>query len=202
MSEEKVAADTTATEQTDTTRVSGVEVKTPELSADITSALRMALASLGSLHQDILKKVSDAKGRSEDLDKRLGRLVDAGVIQSSGDHTQAFQQSIGTYIQLLQGVIGEIESEVARFGPYVSQDIPESVEVSERYKESPEEFFRAGARMLSRQARSITKHVTVSYSRYAHSFDQQEQQLARLEHHLYVNEAAKRFRERSATSEK
>ena len=143
--------------------------------------LHEAISRLLKVKEELEIRMIEAVTKNEDIKKRLEVLEAAGVIQIDHEQSKHFEQSIKTYLGLLYNITLELQEEINFFNPFFAQPRPKTVQVPESVQVDAAAFIRMSAEGMRRHAKTVSKGMLVSYSRYGFSLDSQLKQLNILE---------------------
>lgn len=143
--------------------------------------LHIAISKLAAVKQDLEHRMVETVTKNESIKKRLEALEASGVIQIDHEQSKQFEQSIKTYLGLLYNITLELNEEINFFNPFFAQPRPAMVQVPEVITVDAQAFVRMSAEGMRRHAKTVSKGMLVSYSRYGFSLDSQIKQLNILE---------------------
>jgi pyruvate/oxaloacetate carboxyltransferase len=150
--------------------------------APILHNLKVTINALIILRSEVEEKRETSLSRTSKINELVSKLQATKGITVDVDGHKRFQQSIATYLALLQSVIDEINTELTALGPCASEKPPETIPVPANSPiDNAAIYLMARIEWLRRQNKKIRKDLTVSYSRYSYGFDSQEQRLEALQ---------------------
>jgi hypothetical protein len=148
-------------------------------------SLAIVLGNLKSLKDEIEQKIAAALTRAQNIESVMEKIMTISPSVIDERKKNALTESVATYTQLLNGIVLEIDVEIADFSPYAHAGHPTVISVPEKNSQIDSSIYLEGSvRFLRSQVKSIRKYLMVSYSRYMYGFELQEKKLIYLVHQL------------------
>ncbi|MBM3894224.1 hypothetical protein FJ366_01350 [Candidatus Dependentiae bacterium] len=155
-----------------------VEIACAPVSESQQVALKLAISGLSVLKDEIKGRIKEIWERAKNIETVMNSITEAAGSTIDLKKKDALLESVAMYASLLEGIIAEIESEVAEFSPYGQSGHPETILVPESdARLSSDKYLDQSIKFLRSQAKSIRKYLMVSYSRYMYGFERQEMRL-------------------------
>ena len=176
-----------------------VEIPCAPVSANLQIALKASLDNLDELKKEIQTKISEVWHRAKNIEEVMNKI--AAVTDSAIDEKKkgALLESVAMYSALLNGILAEIDNELAEFLPYSTSGHPATIKVPEtEVSNSSEKYLESSVKFLRSQAKSIRKYLMVSYSRYMYGFELQEKRLIVLAHRINQVAAAQQQQQKQS----
>jgi hypothetical protein len=142
--------------------------------------------SLLNLRKDVGEKKEFIQSNINLINEKVEELTKSKKVKINEQEREQAKENVSRYSMLLDGIGMEIAQELSFFAGILSEKPLKAFVIPLSFPNSFELYFASRIKGGQRYVKNITKSITVSFSRYRYSFEEQLKRLDVMKH--YVSE--------------
>lgn len=142
------------------------------------------LTEMETLCHDVAGKYTYATEQNTFIKNKVDALGKSKDVVINKEEYQKSEESVEKYLELLKGIISEIQNEMSYFIVFLKDKTPQYLVVPQSDTDSFELFFAQKVRSVKKYIKDMKKDLNISYSRYCFGFEAQINRMAGIEYYL------------------
>lgn len=160
------------------------------------------LTEMEALCVDVAGKYTYATEQNTFIKNKVDTLSSSQDVVINREEYQKSEESVEKYLELLKGIIAEIQNEMSYFIVFLKDKTPQYLIVPQDDTDSFELFFAQKTRVVKKYIKDMKKDLNISYSRYCFGFEAQINRMAGIEYYLQMQQGRKVSTEKIKDQEK
>ena len=164
------------------------KIKTSVMKDGVLSPFKESLEQLVLLKKELIEKKDAANEISLNIKNKINNLSKNSAVQINQKELVGADKSVKEYLDLLQNVANEVETELTKYSMLLPDKSPEEVTVWKTEPDDFEQYIQGLTKIIKKYAKNVRKDIAISFSRYCFGFEEQLKRISYIEAYLAAKE--------------